>query len=380
MHARRYDKGTLSPAKRRDNGTVVAEAHLTRSGVFTYAKPGGGVTREYRPDAEVFSTASLDSFKLVSVTDDHPPEMVTATNAGKYSVGTTGSDIRADDDHVIGSVVVHDAKMIAKMDAGKLQVSCGYECDLDETPGIAPDGTRYDAVQRNIRGNHLAIVQRGRADSARLRMDAAFMTDDEEPAPSAQRNDSMDLKEALVALASANERLGAEKARADAAVAVGASHKTALDNVTARLDSVTEELKNERKARTDAASATPALVRARVELETKSGPILGATVKLDALDDRAIHLAVIKQVTGADIAADKSNDYVAARFDAAVERVGTSTAVMQGAMSVINQGRADSSLAESPAEKARIARDNENATLNQTHRAEVMAGNASKVS
>ncbi|MBA3841188.1 MAG: DUF2213 domain-containing protein [Actinobacteria bacterium] len=379
MRVQHYDKGTLSPAKRRDNGTVVAEAHLTRSGVFTYAKPGGGITREYRPDTEVFSPASLESFNLVPVTDDHPPELLTAANAAQYSVGTTGNDVRADDDHVIGSVAIHDAKMIAKMDAGKLQVSCGYECDLDETPGIAPDGTRYDAVQRNIRGNHLAIVQRGRADSARLRMDAEFMTDDE-TAPSAQRNDSMDLKEALVALAAANEKLGAEKARADAATTVGASHKSNLDAVTARLDSLTEELKNEKKARTDAASATPSLVRARVELETKSGPILGAAVKLDALDDRAIHLAVIKQVTGADVAADKSNDYVAARFDAAVERVGASTAVMQGAMSVINQGRADASLAESPAEKARIARDNENATLNQTHRAEVLAGHVSKVS
>ncbi len=378
MGSQRYDRGTLAPAKRRTDGTVVAEAHFTRSGVFTYAKPGGGFTREYRPDAEVNNPASLESFKLVPVTDDHPPGLLTADTARQYSVGSTGSDVRADDDHVIGSVAIHDARMIAKMDAGKLQVSCGYECDLVETPGVTAKGEKYDAVQTNIRGNHLAIVQRGRADSARIRMDDACWTD--ETAPSAQRNDSMELKEALAALAAANEKLGAEKARADAAITVGAAHKAALDVATARADSLVEELKNEKKARTDAASVAPALVRARVELETKSGPILGKDVKLDALDDRAIHLAVIKHVTGSDIAADKSNDYVAARYDAAVERVGASAAVLQGAMGVINQGRADAAVSELPSEKARLERDKENASLNQTHRAAVMAGNASKVS
>ena len=51
------------------------------------------------------------------------------------------------------------------------ELSCGYKLNLDETPGITPDGQHYDAIQRDIRYNHLAVVQRGRAGNARLNMD-----------------------------------------------------------------------------------------------------------------------------------------------------------------------------------------------------------------
>jgi len=356
----RYDKGTLSPAKRRADGTVVAEAHFSRSGTQTYANKDGSSRVEYRPPDEVSAPASLDSFKLVPVTDDHPPELLSSSNARQYSVGSTGNDVRADDDHVIGSVAVHDAKTIAKMEAGKLQVSCGYECDLDETPGVTPDGVRYDAVQRNIRGNHLAIVQRGRADSARIRLDSAFRID--EPAPSAQRNDIMDLTQALAALATAQEKFGAEKARADAAIATSTATKVELDKLTARHDELTLKFDAADKARKDAVDAGPTLVRARVALETKAAPILGKDFKMDGVDDRAIQLAVIKAVSKVDVAADKSADYVSARFDAAIERAATSTEVFQAANRLITSNRADSPVMDAA----------------QTARAEMVAFNRSQ--
>ena len=361
MGLQRYDKGTLSPAKRRADGTVVAEAHFSRSGTQTYANKDGSARVEYRPPDEVSAPASLDSFKLVPVTDDHPPEMLSATNARQYSVGSTGNDVRADDDHVIGSVAVHDAKTIAKMESGKLQVSCGYECDLDETPGVTPDGVRYDAVQRNIRGNHLAIVQRGRADSARIRLDSAFRID--EPAPSAHNKEQiMNLEQALSALATAQEKLGAEKARADASIATAAVTQTSLDQLTARHDELKLKFDAADKARKDAVDAGPTLVRARVALETKAAPILGKDFKMDGLEDRAIQLAVIKQVSKVDVAADKSADYVSARFDAAIERAATSNEVFQAANRLITSNRADNSVMDAA----------------QTARAEMVAFNRSQ--
>lgn len=348
--ALRYDIGTLQPAKRRADGTVVAEAHLTRTGVFTYINKDGSARREYRPDSEVFKPESLETFKMVPVTDDHPPEMITAANARKYAVGSTGETIRKDDTHVLGTIAVHDANVIAKMDSGKLQVSCGYTCDVDETPGTTPTGEKYDAIQRNIQGNHLAIVYRGRADSARVRMDAAvtrYETDEIEtetrPRVVNQRRDDsvMNLEQALAALADAQQKLGAEKSRADAAEKIATAEKARADKAEGERDGLKDKFDAADKARKDAIDATPALVRARVALETKAGPILGAEFKMDGADDRAIQLAVIKKVTNVDIAADKSMDYVAARFDAAIERASTSAEVFQAANAAIVQSRAD---------------------------------------
>lgn len=169
--AYRLDISALKAPKVRADGTMIAEAHLTRSGVFSYRQADGSERREYRPPAEVFKADSLETFALVPVTDDHPPVMLTARNAKQYSVGSVGESVRQDGDHVAAKIVIHDADVIAKMKSGKQDVSCGYECDIIEQPGTAPDGTRYDAVQTNIKGNHLAIVSKGRADTARVRMD-----------------------------------------------------------------------------------------------------------------------------------------------------------------------------------------------------------------
>ncbi len=65
------------------------------------------------------------------------------------------------------------AKFVAAFARGDaMQLSAGYELDLDRTPGTAPDGRRYDAVQRNIRINHVAAVPLGRAGTARVLADS----------------------------------------------------------------------------------------------------------------------------------------------------------------------------------------------------------------
>ncbi len=119
----------------------------------------------------------MKTFQLVPFTDDHPPDMLDARNTTGFARGMTGESIIRDDDHLRGKILAYDAATIAKMDAGKLELSCGYTCDLDETPGTHPVWGDYDAVQRSIVGNHVALVDKGRAGSASVRMDAAFMVD-----------------------------------------------------------------------------------------------------------------------------------------------------------------------------------------------------------
>lgn len=72
-------------------------------------------------------------------------------------------------------VTITDEDSIHQVESGKKQeVSCGYTCDLDETPGTHEDGEPYDYVQKNIVYNHLAIVGKGRAGpSARIHLDSA---------------------------------------------------------------------------------------------------------------------------------------------------------------------------------------------------------------
>jgi chromosome segregation ATPase len=172
---------------------------------------------------------------------------------------------------------------------------------------------------------------------------------DDEPAAPAQRKDTnVNLEQALAALAAAQEKLGAEKARADAADAKAGDLQKRHDASAAQLESAKEELAAAKKARTDAESALPLRVRARVELETKAREILGRTdsedegaePKFDAMSDRELKLAVVKHVTDADCDVDakgakRSDEYVNARYDAAIERAATSADTFRAANDII---------------------------------------------
>ena len=189
----------LRPAVRTADGRLVAEAHITRAGIFEYqdAKTGK-IRRELREPQEVFSPKSLASFSQIPVTNNHPPVgLLNSKTAKAYMVGSTGDQATRDGDHVRSSVMVADDRTIADMEAGKHEVSCGYSCDLDETPGHDPVYGRYDARQLNIVGNHLAVaLHKGLAragGTARVRMDSmefAIRLDDE--LTSEQRGHMMD--------------------------------------------------------------------------------------------------------------------------------------------------------------------------------------------
>lgn len=145
------------------DGYLVADVKASRTGIQTYmgaevGKPDMAQVRVYRPESEVFSTDALASFTSIPVTVDHPPETVTSDNWRKYAVGNTGEEVARDGQSMRIPLIVKDAAAIKSVQDGKRELSCGYTCDLDWTAGITKDGLEYDAVQRNLRGNHLAIV------------------------------------------------------------------------------------------------------------------------------------------------------------------------------------------------------------------------------
>ena len=180
---RRYDEAPLETVTRLPSGALRIPARLSRPGVQAYRQPDGSIRREYRPPEEVFAEPVLDALRAAPVTLGHPPE-VRADNWRDVAVGHVGDDVRASEDRrfTIGSVVVSDADAIRRVDAREAsEVSVGYDVDLEMTAGVSPEGEAYDAIQRRIRPNHVALVQRGRAGrEVALRLDA----DDNEEIPS----------------------------------------------------------------------------------------------------------------------------------------------------------------------------------------------------
>lgn len=169
----RFDLGQLKKAKLTSQGYLKADALATRSGIFLYKRADGSVVREFRPDTEVFHQESLESLAAIPLTNDHPQQPLTADNTKHLQVGFTGSVVGKHGKHVKAEVTVTDKTAIDDVMSGrKVELSGGYTCDVDWTPGVH-DGMSYDAVQRNIRYNHLAIVKEGRAGpEARIKLDA----------------------------------------------------------------------------------------------------------------------------------------------------------------------------------------------------------------
>ena len=139
---------------------------ICRTGMQEYLPQELGVTdrgdcilKVFREESEVFKPAAVASFEGKPVTDDHPPVGVDASNYASYTKGTVQNVRRgsgADGDKLVCDLVVYDAVLIAKIDAGKREISCGYECKYIEMD----DGT-YEQV--DIIGNHVAVVEEGRA-------------------------------------------------------------------------------------------------------------------------------------------------------------------------------------------------------------------------
>lgn len=160
VRVERFDAVRLDRFERTPSGGLRIPAYLARIGIQEYRDAEGNVVRELRPPDEVFDAASVGSFADAPVTDLHPPGAVDAYNWREVAVGTVTSP-RVDLDRIVAELVVLDADLIRKIEAGeRVEVSAGYSCDLEWTPG-AYDGEPYDAVQRNIRINHVALGPAG---------------------------------------------------------------------------------------------------------------------------------------------------------------------------------------------------------------------------
>ncbi len=169
----RFDVGTLRKPQRTPQGFLRVDGHAARAGIQEYANSDGTIRRELRPDDEVFKADSLNGFEGAPLTLGHPTTPVTPDNVKSLEVGTCTSAARKDGELVAVSSVIKDKKAIQRVERGDVGLSVGYAVDLEERSGVDPKYGRYDAIQRNIVVNHLAIaVRHPRAgEVAKFRMD-----------------------------------------------------------------------------------------------------------------------------------------------------------------------------------------------------------------
>lgn len=159
-----FDKITVDAGgvRKTADGYLVASPRVARVGIQLYrgdevGRPDLPVVKVMRPEAEVFNADALHTFAYRPITNDHPPVPVTADNWRKHSVGQSGGEVARDGDFIRVPMALMDGMAIRAFQDGKAELSVGYTCDLKWEPGEY-NGEKYDAIQTNIRANHIALV------------------------------------------------------------------------------------------------------------------------------------------------------------------------------------------------------------------------------
>ena len=309
-----------------DNGFLRVTGKAARTGVYEYLACELGlndrnpmdVVRVYRPEEEVFNDSSLESYKNVDVTNDHPSEFVDAKTYKKTSVGHVISAER-DGDFVNVDIIVKDADSIKDIESGKTQLSPGYSAVYVQENAAAPCGTSYEFKQTSIDVNHLAIVSRGRGGN-QVRL-----------------NDK--------------QTINPEKTKAMKKIVLDSGRSVELeDGATATLiqdsfDRLTQQVKDSSsemetlKATSDAQAEKIAKLEADLKVATDSDAIKAKLTELaqvkdsavkiagkeftcDSVDAMEIKRAALSQVRDSIDWAKKSDEYVSAAFDFADAEMG----------------------------------------------------------
>ena len=165
-----------APARRTREGYLEVDALIARDGLLKYSD-GRDSWTEYRPREELERAAA--SWTGKPVTDDHPDKMVDATTwasvAKGVHVGQPTLEVYDGVTYLRARLQITDADLIRKIDAGQRELSIGFTAAVEPVAGGQhSDGTRCDAVQMGLVGNHTASVRKGRAGPAcRVLLDSA---------------------------------------------------------------------------------------------------------------------------------------------------------------------------------------------------------------
>jgi hypothetical protein len=326
------DRLTLDAPRRTSDGYMAVRAKAARVGVYEYGGAEVDPTNKHglrdqqsvnvlREADQVFAADSVRSFLMKPITNDHPKEAVTAANWRDHARGVAAGAMR-DGDHLAFDLVLMDSDAIAAVDAGKVELSNGYSADLEFGDFTAPDGTKCAARQTNIRGNHIALVDAGRAGPSCRIGDAApcasatqsfldSLHTQEKPVKTMLIDGlTVDISNADTAMATITTILAARDAATgkiaglETQVATLTTDKATLEAQVATLDQAVKD-----------AAPTPQQLRDAARtlgIAISKAKALGVTVT-DAMDEPAIMKAVVSAKMG-DAAKDWNDAQIAASF------------------------------------------------------------------
>ena len=358
------DTVTVSGTRRTADGYLVADARVARTGIQEYlgvevGKPEMMFVRVYRPEEAVFANDAMRTYAFRPMTNDHPSEEVTADNWRKYAIGQTGGEVVRDGEYVRVPMVLMDAQAIADYESGKRELSMGYSAEIEFRDGVTPDGQKYDAIQTNLKMNHLALVDRARGG-------AALRIGDDNPKGKKPMSD-VKTKTVLVdglsvettdagaqAISKLQDQLKTAQTEHQKLADEHAKALAAKDAEIAKKDAAIDDLKA--KQMTDA----------QIDERVKARADLVATAKLIAdgdysgKSDADIRKAVVLAKFG-DAMKDKPDAYIAARFDILAEDAAKDP-VRKALADSNNHSVNDAAAAEKNAHAAYLARLNNRKT------------------
>lgn len=339
------DRAVIAGTKiRESDGALLADARIARTGVQLYlgseVDPDNDhgfrdrrVVRIYRPGDEIFSDETMASAAHRPVTNDHPAEKrVDADNWKRHAVGQTADEVTGEGIYIRVPLMVSDGDAIRDIQRGKRELSAGYTSTLDWTAGTTPDGEEYDAIQRNIRINHVAIVGRGRAGhSVRIGDEATWGAAPIEDGGENEGDHTMATNMKSVTVdgitvevtdqgAQVIEKLQQQLAKAsESSAKVLQDHATALAEKDKQLASKDAEIDGLKKKVLSDADIDKLVVEraALVDSARKIAPDL----KIDGLDAAGIKKAAVAAKLGEASVTDKTSAYIDARFDILLEDV-----------------------------------------------------------
>lgn len=327
------DRVSVGAVRRTADGYLVADAKVARAGVQEYlgsevGRPDMQRVRVYRPADEVFAADAMRSYAYRPVTVGHPSKMVDAENWKGVASGQTGGEVVRDGDTVRVPLVLMDAEAIKAWERGKRELSMGYTAEIVFGDGATPDGQPYDAIQTQLRMNHLALVDKARAGSEFRIGDGCHPGESETGTVNQFRKekpmsntrtvlvDGLSVETTDAGAQAITKLQGDLQASRQALSDANTAHATAIaakDADIAKRDAEIDAMKA--KVLTDA--ALDARVQARADLISTAKAVHDAdyTGKSDA----DIRKAVVVAKLGDSAIAGKSEAYIDARFDCLVE-------------------------------------------------------------
>lgn len=314
------DTFDFAPSSRQylDNGFLRVTGKAARTGVYQYLASELGLT-DRKPNTvvnvlrsadEVFSPASLDTYPNVDMTNDHPSALVDAKTFKSTSVGHVVSAKR-DGDFVELDMIIKDADAIKAIESGKAQLSPGYETEyVPEVGTYDATGESYEFKQTGIVINHVALVKRGRGgEQVRL--------DDNEGVPTMSVKVMFD-GQALEVADEASAKLVTDALEGMALKVTDAESKA--EKAQAKKDEAEEMLEEEKAKTTDAAIAKR--VESVLSVKSNAVKIAGDAFTCDSMDTVTIQREALKIKRKAVDWDAKSDVYVEAAFDSALESAG----------------------------------------------------------